>query len=86
MTFPQKKKKKKAKMIIFTFFQTLLGSQCCILRVTGSLVSEKKFFKVFTIYGYGGHLERDPEVPPYTTPRCGDKLSFPRLMEAPYQI
>ena len=40
---------------------------------------EEDFFKVFTIYGHGGHLG-------HVTVTIWKKFSFPYLKEAPYEI
>ena len=60
-----------------SFEQILLGPspQCCIPspKVIGPLVPEKKGFH------HGGHLGHVTQTPP-------NKLSFPRPMEAPYEI
>ena len=40
--------------------------------------SGEDFWRVFTIYGRGGHLSRDPDP--------ANKLSFPHPTEAPYEI
>ena len=45
------------------------------------LVLEKKIFKVFTLYGRGGHLGHGS-----CDPDTANELSFPLPKEAPYKI